>query len=131
MSKVVGDKMVQEGVKIYCGYGGTEFGNPMKFWDETPGSLAPLEVDHDWDYKVVSKLATVRWEPQGDGQYELVILVKAINDEPFELSTELRLYRNETVFSSPCTTCQGRRRMPPPTSLNLTRPGKGFGACKC
>lgn len=60
---------------MYSGYGGTEFGSPMKTWDETPGSLAPLEIDSEWNYKQVSKFVSVRWEPQGDGKFELIILV--------------------------------------------------------
>ena len=70
--------MVSEGVRIYSGYGGTEFGSPMKTWDETPGSLAPLEIDPDWNYKQVSRFISTRWEAQGDGTFELVVLVSGI-----------------------------------------------------
>ena len=78
LSASVGNQLVNAGIPLYCGYGGSEFGQPGKSWDETPGSLAPLEPAKDWDYIQISRFATVRWEPQGDGTFELVLLVSVL-----------------------------------------------------
>lgn len=75
LSSSTGSKLVQAGVKLYCAYGGTEFGAPAKVWDESPSAQPTSEVDPAWQYIQISKIATVRWEPQSDGTYELVVLV--------------------------------------------------------
>lgn len=67
--------MLNNGVRVFSGYGGTEIGDPMKSWDETPGSLAPLEIRTDFNYMEVSRDRDVKFEPQGDGTYELVVYV--------------------------------------------------------
>lgn len=71
----IGAKLVEAGVPIVSVYGGTEFGSPTKIWDETPGSIAPSKPDENWAWLQFSNAATVRMIPQGDGTYELVVIV--------------------------------------------------------
>ena len=56
------------------GYGGTEFGNPGMVWDDIPTpSNGP---DPDWAYMhVPADAPNVKWEPLGDGTYELIVHV--------------------------------------------------------
>ncbi|EKM50943.1 uncharacterized protein PHACADRAFT_262848 [Phanerochaete carnosa HHB-10118-sp] len=75
LSQSTGLKLVQAGVKLLCGYGGTEFGSPVKVWDESPSAHPTSEVDPALrQYIQFSKTTTLRWEPQDDGTYEFVIL---------------------------------------------------------
>ncbi|KIP12189.1 hypothetical protein PHLGIDRAFT_371020 [Phlebiopsis gigantea 11061_1 CR5-6] len=68
----VGARLVDAGVHLANGYGGTEFGSPMLPWDRVPRSSgAP---DGDWYWFRVAPVANVRFEPQGDGQFELVVV---------------------------------------------------------
>ena len=69
LSFSVGNKLVQAGVPLCNGYGGTEFGNPMLSWDRIPR-------DQDWYYFHFAPDANVRFESQGDGTYELVVVVR-------------------------------------------------------
>ena len=73
LSISVGDKLVQAGVNLCNGYGGTEFGNPVLPWDRIPRTST--KPDPDWYWFRVAEDANVRFEPQGDGSYELVVLV--------------------------------------------------------
>ncbi|EKM50930.1 uncharacterized protein PHACADRAFT_199768 [Phanerochaete carnosa HHB-10118-sp] len=73
LSHSTGSKLFQAGIKLSCVYGGTEFGTPVRIWDESPGSLHTSGVDPAWQYIQIRKTITVRWEPQSDGTYELVI----------------------------------------------------------
>lgn len=57
-------------------YGATEFGAPMRApWSREASDTGGF--DPDWEYCQVSDVATVRWEDQGDGTYELVVLVRS------------------------------------------------------
>ncbi|KIP12212.1 hypothetical protein PHLGIDRAFT_508051 [Phlebiopsis gigantea 11061_1 CR5-6] len=67
LSFPVGNKLVTAGVPLCNGYGGTEFGNPMLAWDKIPR-------DEDWYYFHFAPDANVRFENQGDGTYELVVV---------------------------------------------------------
>lgn len=49
-------------------YGGTEFGTAVSFRDG-------LGDKKDWEYLSFSQLVNTRWEDQGDGTYELQLLV--------------------------------------------------------
>jgi hypothetical protein len=44
-------------------------------WEDVVDPDGSFTVDIDCDYKEVSKRADVRWDPQGDGTYELIIIV--------------------------------------------------------
>ena len=75
----MGDKLVSAGVRIRSVYGGTEFPGPVKVWPEpiTPDFLPPLVPNEDWAWFEWTSRATTRMEPQGDGTYELVMIVSA------------------------------------------------------
>jgi hypothetical protein len=59
----------ENGVRLHCSYGGTEFGAIAT------ASLNPEDED-DWEYIEFSEICTPRWVPQGDGTYELQFLVR-------------------------------------------------------
>lgn len=68
--------MIESGVKLVCAYGGTEFcvptivGNPADM-------TAPLEPNPHWAWLRFSEDPIIRMEPQGDGTYELVVVVSS------------------------------------------------------
>ena len=65
--------MVAAGVPIFCGYGGTEIGNPTQAWDTVP--VKELYNNADWAWMRFPDIVDARWEPQGDDSYELVVYV--------------------------------------------------------
>lgn len=54
-------------------YGGTEFGTPVALVGDEQQQR--LRTPADWNYECFSKLANVRWAPQGDGTFECQLLV--------------------------------------------------------
>lgn len=66
--------MVASGVPLFCSYGGTETGSPTQAWDVVPTS--ELFNNPDWQWMRMVDFATIHWEPQGDGSYELVVYVR-------------------------------------------------------
>lgn len=76
MSTAVGDKMASEGVPLFSGYGGSEFGNPTQSWDE--GSESQLVRNADWAWVRFSKYIKTELKPQDDSTYELIIHVSGI-----------------------------------------------------
>ena len=70
-----GDKLVQSGVSLRNSYGGTEFGDPSTVARDDI-SRTSTKPDPDWMwYRVPQDAPNVKWEPQGDGTYELVVYV--------------------------------------------------------
>ena len=69
-----GDKLIHAGVPLRNGYGGSEFGCPFMAWDDIPRTSTKPDPDWAW-YRVPQDAHNVRWEPQGDGSYELVVYV--------------------------------------------------------
>ncbi|GJE99727.1 acetyl-CoA synthetase-like protein [Phanerochaete sordida] len=68
-----GDKLVARGVRLQSEYGGTEFGSPSMAWDDVPSS-SDGRPDPDWMYfRALEQAQNMRWEPQGDGTYELIL----------------------------------------------------------
>lgn len=60
--------MVDSGVRLNPGYGGTEFGSPTYPYKRKGD-------ERDWAYMEFSERSNVRWVPQGDGTYECHFLV--------------------------------------------------------
>lgn len=60
--------MIQNGVKLFPTYGGTEFGAPSIF--------EPREDPNDWAYVEFNDRVKIRWEDQRDGTYECQMLVR-------------------------------------------------------
>lgn len=74
MAPKIGDKLQQAGVMLSPIYGGTEFGAP------TPMIPDLKDVANgDWAYTRFSPRATINWEPQGDGTYELQFLASVMS----------------------------------------------------
>jgi hypothetical protein len=72
LSISVGEKLVHSGVRLRNGYGGTEFGNPPRPWDQIP--LKKDELDYDWYWHWITD-SNMKLDPQGDGTYELIVYV--------------------------------------------------------
>ena len=66
--------MSAAGVPLLCAYGGSEIGNPTLKWDEV--SREELVGNPDWAWMRFSDRIKIHWEPQGDGTYELVVVVR-------------------------------------------------------
>lgn len=76
LSVSVGDSLVHAGVRLRDGYGGSEFNNPAKPWDQIP--LKSTELDLDWYWHWITD-SNMRFAPQGDGTFELVVHVSLCN----------------------------------------------------
>lgn len=66
----LGDFMTAAGVRLFPGYGGTEFGSPTYPFPRKGDEL-------EWAYMEFDSRTNVRWVPQGDGTYECQFLVGA------------------------------------------------------
>ncbi|KAF5318761.1 hypothetical protein D9619_011064 [Psilocybe cf. subviscida] len=66
-----GRQLVRAGVRLVSMYGGTEFGIPVHFTRQAPRTS---EVDYPWEYFSLDENVNARFEPQGDGTYELQFL---------------------------------------------------------
>ena len=75
LSTETGDKLVHVGVKLVVAYGGTEFGAPMTVYPEGKSDDAPIEPNEDWSWMRLNERMNPRWVAQGDGTYELQLLV--------------------------------------------------------
>lgn len=66
-----------EGVKLNILYGSTEGGNSIVGFDldDSKGPDAPWRTSADWEYCKFAEYTKPRWVPQGDGTYELHLLV--------------------------------------------------------
>lgn len=73
MSLAVGNRLVEAGVPLNNGYGATEFGSPALPWDEI--SRTSTKPDPDWYWYRMTDTKHTRFEPQGDGTYEMVLMV--------------------------------------------------------
>lgn len=65
----MGDLLVDAGVKLNVTYGGTEFGINTTFLP------SPDKDPKDWEYMQLNDQMNPRWVPQGDGTFELQLLV--------------------------------------------------------
>jgi hypothetical protein len=72
-----GDKLAKAGVKLCGTYGATEFGVHSLMFDEddSQGPDAPFKTSADWAWITFPNTMNCRWIPQGDGSYELHVLV--------------------------------------------------------
>ena len=63
---------------LYPWYGGTEFGPHTKIFDIDEASDAPTaKTRADWEWMAFTERVQPRWDPQGDGTYELQYVVSA------------------------------------------------------
>ncbi|EKM60508.1 uncharacterized protein PHACADRAFT_246502 [Phanerochaete carnosa HHB-10118-sp] len=67
-----GDKLVQMGVRLQSTYGGTEFANPSMAWGGVLVTIARPNPDWAW-FCAPPDAPNIKWEPQGDGTYELIV----------------------------------------------------------
>ena len=77
MAAKAGDKLVQAGVRLAITYGGTEFASITSAFPEDGPPDAPLTPNEDWAWMKFSKKPGIRMVPQGDGTYELHVLVRS------------------------------------------------------
>ena len=77
LAKKSGDELVAAGVKLLPIYGGTEFGCPTLAFYNT-GKRGDIRTLEDWEWmQFDTEAVDVRFIPQGDGSYELQVLVSA------------------------------------------------------
>lgn len=76
LSPATGDRLVAAGVRLYCVYGGTEFGGVTHILDADYDHIgvAPKSPD-EWQWMRFSDRCSVRWVPQDDGTYECCFMV--------------------------------------------------------
>ena len=80
MSDRNGDKLAKAGVNLFCVYGGTECGVHTRVLDteDSPGALRSFgKTRDDWAWFALNEdRVRPRYDPQGDGSYELQYLVR-------------------------------------------------------
>ena len=103
-----GNKLIASGVNIKAAYGGTEFGSVTLLlqdgdriplgpdvsgaYGDTVGNTCNDEIPEvstnmaaeDWSWMAFSPRVKPRWEPQGDGTYELHFLVRYLNSLEYD-----------------------------------------------
>ena len=73
LSETNGDRLVRAGVTLFSVYGGTEYGVYTRIYDVGVHGKTP----DDWAWMTFPEGRVVcRWDPQGDGTYELQYLVR-------------------------------------------------------
>ncbi|KAJ1310584.1 hypothetical protein OPQ81_007313 [Rhizoctonia solani] len=84
LADAIGDKLVDQGVRIHCCYGATEVGHIHEIWDlDSPR-------DPDWGYVKFSSHVDVRFIPQNDADPIFELAFVASNDhKPFVVNCEL------------------------------------------
>ena len=77
LSERNGDKLAAAGVKLYGVYGATETGSLTCILDaeECAEDGAEVKTTADWAWMTFFENVKVRWAPEGDGTYELHVLV--------------------------------------------------------
>ncbi|THH28493.1 hypothetical protein EUX98_g5705 [Antrodiella citrinella] len=76
VSDVNGVKLTAAGVKLFACYGVTESGVPTGLFDtdDSQGPDADVKTSADWAWMTFSDRVDIRWDPQGDGTFELQYL---------------------------------------------------------
>lgn len=83
LSQKTGDKLAMAGVKFFAAYGSTEGGANTDIFDVDYSACpdATVKSKEDWAWLSFTESMKPRWIPQGDGSYELQLLVR--RPEPF------------------------------------------------
>ena len=78
LSQKTGDKLAMAGAKFFPVYGSTEGGVNTRVYDidYAAGPDAPVKSKEDWAWLSIMETNNPRWVPQGDGTYELHLLVR-------------------------------------------------------
>lgn len=78
LSQKTGDKLAMAGVKFFAAYGSTEGGPNTDIFDVdySAGPDATVKSKEDWAWLNLTDSMKPRWVPQGDGSYELQLLVR-------------------------------------------------------
>ncbi|EKM59937.1 uncharacterized protein PHACADRAFT_206156 [Phanerochaete carnosa HHB-10118-sp] len=103
-----GDKLVQMGVRLHSSYGSTEIGDSYVAWGEIPA--ISYEPDPNWAwFHAPPNAPNIKWDPQGDGTYELVVYETDDYDLPVHNVPGERAYATSDLVE------------PHPTKPNLWR----------
>lgn len=76
LSTKTGDKLVNAGIPLVTAYGGTEFGAPTLAYPDDQSVDSPIKPNKDWMWLRFMDTPNIRWVPEGDGTYELHIIVR-------------------------------------------------------
>ena len=81
LSSANGTKLVAGGVPLFAVYGATEFGTLTCLLDSTDDLTATEpnpsgKTRDDWEWMQLPSQCSPRWVPEGDGTYELQLLVR-------------------------------------------------------
>lgn len=80
LSTKAGERLLAGGVKLISVYGSTECGACSRLFDiDYESDAADKKTKDDWEWYAFTDCITRRWIPQGDGTYELQILVCTFN----------------------------------------------------
>lgn len=64
-------------MRLFACYGATEFGTLTCVFDDDVDGPSPIgKTRADWEWMQLPKECKPRWVPQGDGTYELQLLVR-------------------------------------------------------
>ncbi|GJE99007.1 acetyl-CoA synthetase-like protein [Phanerochaete sordida] len=96
-----GDKLVEAGVNLCSVYGGTEYGVYTRMFDADTslGPDAPVKTRWDWAWvQFPDDRLKIRWDPQGDGSYELQFLTCKTHCPAVENLPDARGYSTSDLF---------------------------------
>ena len=73
-----GNKLTAAGVKLYSTYGTTELGSVTKILDVDDSDTRSVDAktSAEWSWLTFTDRVKCRWIPEGDGTYELHVLVR-------------------------------------------------------
>lgn len=133
LSETNGDMLVAAGVNLAIIYGTTEVGilNKVMDLDFSSNGRSDGKKPEDWAWMQLDDRVKPRWIDQGDGTYELQVLVSRYEECCIRGKAHVannRLAKRIRWLWRTCRTSQGGR---PATSSSLTQRNQVFGACTC
>lgn len=125
------------GVHLVVGYGTTEVGTTVadfSAYDVEQLNPAINQVPEDWEWVTIDRICKPRWVDQGDGTYELQLLVshKNVMAPVFALIGLASHARHALLTDQLSKTCSFRAAnedMQRLISLSHTLPGRAYGKC--
>ncbi|KAF8192961.1 putative aminoadipate reductase [Pholiota molesta] len=86
-----GDFMTEAGVYLTPAYGATEFGAVSRFFRKEGD-------EKDWEWMWFSDITNIRWDPQGDGTYEIQFLTNERHQVAVENLADTKGYATSDIW---------------------------------